>query len=249
MRSTAAKGAGVMVRALENEGVDSVFGAPGKENLDFLDALPASRLKLVVTRHEQVARAGHPLVTIGSGANGPGSGEQLSAAVRGTHVPFFNTRMVQFANDSSALFPRRRVITPCEVWRPHLQEGHFNDFRKGDLRERLIIAVGRINEYWRNARVAKATDRPGIPVNPATKESGRARQDAIYRRFDFVLITPERAVGCARAGDRFARPDRRARCGHGRVWRGIHRSGRAAPGRPVRGVAVQVRKAPRQPTG
>src|SRR5580658_9354174 len=62
MRSTARKGAGVMVRALENEGVD--FGAPGRENLDFLDALRASRIRLVVTRHEQVARASHPAVTI-----------------------------------------------------------------------------------------------------------------------------------------------------------------------------------------
>ena len=109
MRSTARKGAGVMVRALENEGVD--FGAPGRENLDFLNALRASRIRLVVTRHEQVARASHPAVTIGSGANGPGSGEQLLAAARGMHIPLFNTRMVQFANDSSAPFPRRRVIT------------------------------------------------------------------------------------------------------------------------------------------
>jgi hypothetical protein len=68
-------------------------------------------IRPVVTRHEQVARASHPAVTIGSGANGPGSGEQLLAAVRGMHIPLFNTRMVQFANDSSAPFPRRRVIT------------------------------------------------------------------------------------------------------------------------------------------
>jgi acetolactate synthase-1/2/3 large subunit len=49
------KGADLMVRALENEGVDCIFGVPGEENLDFLEALRTSRIRLVVTRHEQVA--------------------------------------------------------------------------------------------------------------------------------------------------------------------------------------------------
>ena len=49
------KGADLMVRALENEGVEVIFGVPGEENLDFLEALRTSRIKLVVTRHEQVA--------------------------------------------------------------------------------------------------------------------------------------------------------------------------------------------------
>src|SRR5260221_3439163 len=49
------KGADLMVRALENEGVECIFGVPGEENLDFLEALRTSPIKLVVTRHEQVA--------------------------------------------------------------------------------------------------------------------------------------------------------------------------------------------------
>src|SRR5471032_2423043 len=49
------KGAELMVLALENEGVDCIFGVPGEENLDFLEALRTSTIKLVVTRHEQVA--------------------------------------------------------------------------------------------------------------------------------------------------------------------------------------------------
>jgi acetolactate synthase-1/2/3 large subunit len=49
------KGAEILVRALENEGVDIVFGVPGEENLDFLEALRTSQIKLVVTRHEQAA--------------------------------------------------------------------------------------------------------------------------------------------------------------------------------------------------
>ena len=45
----------LFVRALENEGVEYIFGIPGEENLDFLDSLQNSTIKLVLTRHEQAA--------------------------------------------------------------------------------------------------------------------------------------------------------------------------------------------------
>ena len=69
-----------LVRCLEHEGVDLVFSVPGEENLDVLDALADSRIRLVVTRHEQSAafmadvhgrltgRAGVCLSTLGPGA-------------------------------------------------------------------------------------------------------------------------------------------------------------------------------------
>ena len=55
MQPSSLKGADLMVQALENEGVEYIFGVPGEEDLDFLEALRTSRIKLVVTRHEQVA--------------------------------------------------------------------------------------------------------------------------------------------------------------------------------------------------
>ena len=45
----------LLVKALENEGVEYIFGIPGEENLDFLDSLQHSSIKLIVTRHEQGA--------------------------------------------------------------------------------------------------------------------------------------------------------------------------------------------------
>ncbi|UVI34774.1 acetolactate synthase large subunit [Brevibacterium spongiae] len=45
----------VMVRALENEGVERIFGIPGEENIDFLDSLRQSSIEFVLTRHEQAA--------------------------------------------------------------------------------------------------------------------------------------------------------------------------------------------------
>ena len=74
------KGSDLFVAALENEGVDRVFGVPGEENLDLLESLRTSRIELVLTRHEQAAafmaathgrltgRAGVCLATLGPGA-------------------------------------------------------------------------------------------------------------------------------------------------------------------------------------
>ncbi|MDF1781484.1 MAG: acetolactate synthase large subunit [Alcanivoracaceae bacterium] len=49
------KASDLFVRALEAEGVEHVFGIPGEENLDLLESLRGSKIKLVVTRHEQAA--------------------------------------------------------------------------------------------------------------------------------------------------------------------------------------------------
>ncbi len=74
------KGADLLVTALENEGVQYIFGVPGEENLDVVEALRRSSIRLVVTRHEQAAafmaathgrltgRAGVCLSTLGPGA-------------------------------------------------------------------------------------------------------------------------------------------------------------------------------------
>lgn len=48
-------GAELLVKALENEGVEKIFGIPGEENLFVVEALRKSSIELVVTRHEQAA--------------------------------------------------------------------------------------------------------------------------------------------------------------------------------------------------
>ena len=74
------KGADLLVAALENEGVEYVFGLPGEENLDVIESLRRSGIRLVLTRHEQAAafmaathgrltgRPGVCLTTLGPGA-------------------------------------------------------------------------------------------------------------------------------------------------------------------------------------
>ncbi|WP_418320809.1 acetolactate synthase large subunit [Piscinibacter sakaiensis] len=70
----------LLVQCLENEGVEFIFGVPGEENIDVMDALLGSKIRFVTTRHEQGAafmadvhgrltgRAGVCLATLGPGA-------------------------------------------------------------------------------------------------------------------------------------------------------------------------------------
>ncbi|MBU85372.1 acetolactate synthase large subunit [Alcanivorax sp.] len=74
------KASDLFVRALEAEGVEHVFAIPGEENLDLLESLRGSKIKLVITRHEQAAgfmastygrltgKAGVCMSTLGPGA-------------------------------------------------------------------------------------------------------------------------------------------------------------------------------------
>jgi acetolactate synthase-1/2/3 large subunit len=74
------KASDLLVKCLQCEGVEFVFGIPGEENLDLLDSLSRSSIKLIVTRHEQGAgfmaatygrltgKAGVCLATLGPGA-------------------------------------------------------------------------------------------------------------------------------------------------------------------------------------
>ncbi|MGL5082837.1 MAG: acetolactate synthase large subunit [Microcoleaceae cyanobacterium] len=70
----------LLVKCLENEGVEYVFGLPGEENMAVLEALQQSSIQFITTRHEQGAafmadvygrltgKAGVCLSTLGPGA-------------------------------------------------------------------------------------------------------------------------------------------------------------------------------------
>ena len=70
----------LFIKCLENEGVTEIFGIPGEENLDVMDALLDSKIRFITTRHEQGAafmadvygrltgKAGVCLATLGPGA-------------------------------------------------------------------------------------------------------------------------------------------------------------------------------------
>jgi len=74
------KASDLFIKCLETEGVEYIFGVPGEENIDFLDSLSRSKIRFILTRHEQTAgfmaatygrltgRAGVCLATLGPGA-------------------------------------------------------------------------------------------------------------------------------------------------------------------------------------
>ncbi|MFT4627803.1 MAG: acetolactate synthase-1/2/3 large subunit [Myxococcota bacterium] len=79
-KATLMNASDLFVKALENEGVEVIYGVPGEENLGFLEALRKSSIQLILTRHEQGAafmaatygrltgRPGVCLATLGPGA-------------------------------------------------------------------------------------------------------------------------------------------------------------------------------------
>jgi len=88
------KASDLFIKALENEGVEYIFGIPGEENLDFLNSMKNSKIKLILTRHEQGAgfmaatygrltgKPGVCLATLGPGATNlttPAAYAQLGA--------------------------------------------------------------------------------------------------------------------------------------------------------------------------
>jgi acetolactate synthase I/II/III large subunit len=74
------KASDLFVAALEAEGVEYIFAVPGEENLDLLESIRTSTIRLVLTRHEQGAgfmaatygrltgKAGVCMATLGPGA-------------------------------------------------------------------------------------------------------------------------------------------------------------------------------------
>src|SRR5258705_2649216 len=77
---TQTSAAELMVKGLENEGVEYIFGIPGEENIGVMDALLDSPIKFITCHHEQGAafmadvygrltqRAGVCMSTLGPGA-------------------------------------------------------------------------------------------------------------------------------------------------------------------------------------
>ncbi len=74
------KASDLFVKILESKWVDTIYGVPGEENLDILESLSHSKIKLVLTRNEQTAvfmaatygrftgKTGVAIATLGPGA-------------------------------------------------------------------------------------------------------------------------------------------------------------------------------------
>src|ERR1700738_118389 len=180
-RHTQIKGSDVFVRALENEGVEYVFGVPGEENLDLLESLRTSAIRLVVTRHEQAAGfmaatygrlTGKPGVCLST--LGPGATNFVTAAA---YASLGGMPMLMITGQKPILQSRQarfQVIDTVAMMRPLTKMA------------KQIIDAGNIPTLVRDAfRVAQA-ERPG-PVHLELPEDIAAQWT---ERFAVIPSTP-----------------------------------------------------------
>ena len=155
----------LMVKCLENEGVEYIFGIPGEENLAVMDALSRSTIKFILTRHEQGAafmadvygrltgKAGVCLSTLGPGAANLVTGV---ADAYGDGVPLV------------------AITGQVGTERMHITSHQFLDltqmFAPITKRTKLVVRPDAINEIVRLAFKYAESGRPGsthidLPVN------------------------------------------------------------------------------------
>jgi acetolactate synthase-1/2/3 large subunit len=172
------KGSDVFVRALENEGVEYVFGVPGEENLDLLESLRTSTIRLVVTRHEQTAGfmaatygrfTGKPGVCLST--LGPGAANLVTAAA---YASLGGMPMLMITGQKPIRQSRQarfQIIDTVAMMRPLTKSA------------RQVLAAANIPTLVRDAfRVAQA-ERPG-PVHLELPE------DIACERTEFSDVVP-----------------------------------------------------------
>jgi acetolactate synthase I/II/III large subunit len=150
------KGAELLVAALVNEGVDRIFGIPGEENLDFVEALRTSPIELVLTRHEQAAafmaatygrltgKPGVCLTTLGPGA--------LNLTTGAAYAQLGAMPMVMITGQKGVLSSRQaqfQIVDILSVMRPLTKLS------------RQIVSPGLIPTMVREAFRVAQEERPG----------------------------------------------------------------------------------------
>ena len=189
------KAAELFVRCLENEGVQYLFGLPGEENLDIMDALLESSIKFVTTRHEQAAafmadvygrltcKAGVCLATLGPGATNLMTGV---ADANMDHAP-----VVAISGQSATTHQHKESHQYLDL---------VNLFRPISKYAAQIIEPETIPEVVRKAFKQAQTGRFGRQLH---RFSGKRRQDGHYRLDTFAV---------ASAGAAGARPVANSAC-------------------------------------
>jgi acetolactate synthase-1/2/3 large subunit len=157
----------LLVKCLEEEGVEYIFGIPGEENLAVMNAINRSPIKFITTRHEQGAafmadvygrltgKAGVCLATLGPGATNLVTG---------------------VADATSDGVPLVAITGQVGTERMHTTTHQFLDLTKMfepiTKRTKLVVRADTINEITRIAFKYAESEKPGachidIPVNIA----------------------------------------------------------------------------------
>ncbi len=150
------KGSDLLVTALENEGVDRIFGVPGEENLDVVESLRGSSIQLVLTRHEQAAafmaathgrltgRPGVCIATLGPGA--------LNLTTGAAYANLGAMPMIMITGQKGILSSRQARFQVVDV---------VGAFRPLTKMSRQIVSAASIPTLVRDAFRIAMEERPG----------------------------------------------------------------------------------------
>ncbi len=166
----------LVVRCLEHEGVQFVFGIPGEENIHLVDALSRSSVRYVLVRHEQAAsfmaevhgrltgRAGVCSSTLGPGAInlllGVADATTNSTPVVALSAQVSTTRMFKESHQGVDLVS---MFAPVTKW------------------SELVVTPAAVPEMLRKAFKLAETERPGAVflAVPEDVEKAPAPADAV----------------------------------------------------------------------
>ncbi|KVT07856.1 acetolactate synthase [Burkholderia sp. MSMB1078WGS] len=188
------KASDLFVKALEAEGVEYVFGIPGEENLDLLESLRRSKIKLVLTRHEQAAgfmaatygrltgRTGVCLATLG-----PGATNFVTAAA-----------YAQLGGMPMLMITGQKPIKSSK-------QGHFQIVDVVDMMQpltkftRQIVSIGNIPSAVREAFRRAEEERPGAAHLELPEDIAHEEGDGkpIPRSYSRRPVAEEKAVAHA----------------------------------------------------
>jgi len=190
------KASDLFVRQLEEEGVEYIFGLPGEENLDFLEALRTSRIKVIITRHEQTAafmaatygrltgRAGVCFSTLGPGAT------NLMTGV--AHAQLIGAPLVAVTGQKALRENRQarfQLIDTVSMMRPITKDAVS------------IIDPGMIPTVLRNAFKLAQAERPGAVHIEFPEDVAEAETDAVVQKRGLVRRPAPDAKALMRAAD------------------------------------------------
>ncbi len=175
------KASDLFLRQLEEEGVEYVFGLPGEENLDFLESLRTSKIKLILTRHEQTAafmaatygrltgKAGVCFSTLGPGAT------NLVTGV--AHAQLIGAPLVSISAQKALRGNRQarfQLINIVSLMRPITKESVS------------IVDSGAIPTVLRNAFKLAQAERPGAVHVELPEDVARSTTDADVQKRGLV---------------------------------------------------------------
>ncbi|MGO9015003.1 MAG: acetolactate synthase large subunit [Dissulfurispiraceae bacterium] len=176
------KASDLFVKQLEEEGVEYIFGLPGEENLDFLESLRTSSIKVIITRHEQPAafmaatygrltgKAGVCFSTLGPGA--------LNLVTGVAHAQLIGAPLVSISGQKALRAnwqARFQLVDVVEVMRPITKDSVS------------IVDPDTIPTVLRNAFSLAQTERPGavhleLPVDVAVSQTNAQVQKRGFTR-------------------------------------------------------------------